>query len=125
MPASRKLKEIEKDRGERRKVRKRTKQAVDVAPATAGPSSTTPATTGDIEMTDAAPAVSSEASAVSEATQTSEPEDELSLRSKEAAELAQLVNEDLKKDIGCSTTGLYELVGTFNYHLTFSLRQID
>ena len=60
LSASRKLKEIEKERGERRKVRKRTKQA---APAVPRPSSSAiaPATTG-VEMADAssAPAVSTE-----------------------------------------------------------------
>ncbi|KAF9562882.1 ubiquitin carboxyl-terminal hydrolase 6 [Agrocybe pediades] len=98
LPASRKLKDIEKDRGERRKVRRRTKQAVDVAPAASA--AAVAAATGDVEMADAS----------TTAAPADEPEDELALRQKEAAELAQLVNDDLKKDIGCSTTGLYELV---------------
>ncbi|KAF4612078.1 hypothetical protein D9613_003868 [Agrocybe pediades] len=114
LPASRKLKDIEKDRGERRKVRRRTKQAVDVAPAAS--TAAVAAATGDVEMADAsttaAPAVPAEGEEGKgkEAAKADEPEDELALRQKEAAELAQLVNDDLKKDIGCSTTGLYELV---------------
>lgn len=44
-------------------------------------------------------------------TSTPEFEDELSYRKKEAAELAELIDDDVKKDIGCSATGLYELVG--------------
>lgn len=125
LPASRRLKEIEKERGERRKVRKRTKQA---APAAPGPSSSAvaPATT-DVEMADAstAPAVSTEGGAAVAATGDGkekavvlgEPEDEIELRKKEAAELAQLIDEDTKKDVGCSATGLYELVGEFFFSL--------
>jgi len=41
-----------------------------------------------------------------------EPEDEIELR-KEAAELSQLIDDDTKNDVGCSATGLYELVGEF------------
>jgi ubiquitin carboxyl-terminal hydrolase 14 len=42
-----------------------------------------------------------------------EPEDEIELRKKEAAELSQLIDDDTKSDVGCSATGLYELVGEF------------
>ncbi|KIM41807.1 hypothetical protein M413DRAFT_445024 [Hebeloma cylindrosporum] len=115
LPASRRLKEIEKERGERRKVRKRTKQA---APAVPGPSSSAVAgATADVEMADAsaAPAVSTEGGAAAATGNgkdkaLGEPEDEVELRKKEAAELAQLIDEDTKKDVGCSATGLYELV---------------
>lgn len=117
LPASRKLKEIEKERAERRKVRKRTKQT---APAS-GPSSSSaaPAAPGeDVEMADASvtavvgseapPAAAGEGKgAVSE----DDYSDETVFRKKEAAELSQLINEDVKKDIGSSATGLYELVG--------------
>jgi len=71
-------------------------------------------------MTDAssAPAVSTEGGVVAatgdgkdKAVALDEPEDEVELRKKEAAELIQLIDEDTKKDVGCSATGLYELVG--------------
>jgi len=37
-------------------------------------------------------------------------EDEIVLRRKEVDELSKLIDADVKKDIGCSATGLYELV---------------
>ncbi|PPQ95123.1 hypothetical protein CVT25_011666 [Psilocybe cyanescens] len=116
LPASRKMKDIEKDRRERRKVRKRTKQNV----AAAGPSSSAPApavaaSSGDVEMADvsattAEGAATSEEGKGKEAVHDGELEDESVYRKKEAEQLAQLINEDIKKDIGASTTGLYELV---------------
>jgi len=115
LPASRRLKELEKERGERRKVRKRTKQA---APATAaGPSTAIAPATTDVEMMDASTtqAVSTEGVAPAEGSKDkevglAEPEDEITLRKKETAELAQLIDEDVKRDVGCSATGLYDLV---------------
>ncbi|KAF8174908.1 ubiquitin carboxyl-terminal hydrolase 6 [Pholiota molesta] len=82
LPASRKLKEIEKERGERRKVRKRTKNAVSAGPST---------------------------SALAKAT-AEEFEDEVVVRKREAAELDELISPDVKRDIGASATGLYDLV---------------
>jgi len=114
LPASRRLKEIEKERGERRKVRKRTKQA---APAAAGPSSAIAPATTDVEMADASPAqavstegVASAGGSKDKEVGLGEPEDEITLRKKETAELAQLIDEEVKRDVGCSATGLYELV---------------
>ncbi|KAF8900164.1 hypothetical protein CPB84DRAFT_1779499 [Gymnopilus junonius] len=116
LPASRKLKEFEKERAERRKVRKRTKQPGGAA----GPSSAPAPSGGDVEMTDGsnapAPAVAAPTEAGAEtgeaAKVTSAPEfeDEPSYRKKESAELAELISEEVKKDVGCSATGLYELV---------------
>jgi len=67
-----------------------------------------------------APAVSTEGGAVAatgdgkdKAAVLGEPEDEVALRKKEAAELSQLIDDDTKNDVGCSATGLYELVGEF------------
>ncbi|KAF8654777.1 hypothetical protein AX16_003432 [Volvariella volvacea WC 439] len=117
LPVSRRLKEIEKERAERRKIRKRTK-----AP-TAGSSAPAPvaasealapsgsATSGDVDMQDA---TETNASAPA-ADQGGELEDELVYRQKELAELEGLVNEDLRKDIGCSVTGLYELVAIITH----------
>ncbi|KAL4065479.1 hypothetical protein V8B97DRAFT_2010451 [Scleroderma yunnanense] len=95
-PVSRRLKEIEKERFERRKVRKRTKVAQSSAPAS------TPAAP-DLAMTVDEPlAVSSEAPG--------ELEEESVYRSRELAELEGLVDPSLKEDFGCSLTGLYDLV---------------
>ncbi|KAH7913651.1 hypothetical protein BJ138DRAFT_1058705 [Hygrophoropsis aurantiaca] len=94
MPASRRLKEIEKERSQRRKVRKRTKAAQDTG-------SSTRAKDGDVEMGDApAPAADSV-----------DLEEESVYRARELAELEGLVDADAKADYGCSVTGLYDLVG--------------
>lgn len=104
LPVSRRLKELEKERGERRKVRKRTKAA---APAA---SSSTPATVpsgeagGDVTMGD-------ETTAESKPAAGGELEDESVYRAKEIAELEALLSDDVKKDIGSSGSGLYDLVG--------------
>jgi ubiquitin carboxyl-terminal hydrolase 14 len=118
LPASRRLKEIEKERAERRKVRKRMKIAAD-APAVAktGPSE-------DVEMGDASAGAS--ASAVPAPTPApiadgdkgkevaaGELEDESLCRAREIAELEKLVHPDLRDDVGCSVSGLYELVGEY------------
>jgi ubiquitin carboxyl-terminal hydrolase 14 len=75
----------------------------------------------DVEMSDATPvpAVSAEGVALvvggdyDKEVVPGEPEDEIKLRKKETAELAQLIDEDVKRDVGCSATGLYDLVGEF------------
>lgn len=115
LPVSRKLKAIEKERGERRKVRKRTKQAVTTAAPTT--SSSAAAATVDVEMADVAvattdgAAVSSGEDTSKEVAPGSEFEDEVVVRKREAEELAQLIAADVKADIGSSATGLYDLVG--------------
>lgn len=106
-----KLKAIEKDRGERRKVRKRTK----VAASSAGGSSTATAqTSDDVNMQDASTANAAADGAAEASASTlsaGELEDESVYRSREKQELAGLVSDDLKNDVGCSASGLYDLVG--------------
>jgi ubiquitin carboxyl-terminal hydrolase 14 len=116
-PLNRKLKEIEKERDERRKVRKRTKAkaiedaAVAAVTSNAATSSTSAAATstatavstkdGDVEMKDetvVTPAVL---------------EDEKVIRQRETKALEELVNPDLKSEVGASLHGLYELVGEY------------
>ena len=122
LPVSRKLKEVEKERTERRKVRKRTK----TAPSSSASTSTAVSdaavavtagtgATGDVEMADAAPA--------STEVKGGDLEAESVYREKEAKELAELVDPSVKSDVGCSATGLYDLVGTsFHFILpVFSL----
>ncbi|KAI0673157.1 cysteine proteinase [Trametes maxima] len=113
LPVSRKLKEVEKERAERRKVRKRTKAA---QPATDKE--------GDVQMTDAsAPEASSssnndaaptdppaEAEDKGKAVAGAELEEESVYREREGKELEALLHPDVKADIGASTTGQYELV---------------
>lgn len=113
LPVSRKLKEVEKERSERRKVRKRTKNVASTSSAPVG---------ADVEMADlstSAPIVASgvaaEATAEGETAKKEinggELEEESVYNTKELAELEALVSPDLKNDIGCSVTGLYDLVG--------------
>jgi hypothetical protein len=88
LPVSRKLSALERDRAERRKVRKRTKAAPAAAPAD-----------GDVEMEEDASKAAVEL------------EDEEVYRAREAAELEALVSPALRADTGCSISGLYDLVG--------------
>ncbi|KAG6866310.1 hypothetical protein C0991_005777 [Blastosporella zonata] len=110
LPASRKLKDIEKERHERRKVRKRTKNASLHA------STPAPVVTADVEMGDATAIATVDApttEAVIEKGKTlavGELEDESVYRAKEKEELDALINEEVKRDIGASISGLYDLV---------------
>ena len=134
LPVSRRLKEVEKERAERRKVRKRTKIVK---------ASSAPAVSADVEMVDAnagAEAGGSGAVVVETSTATSvdggaseeskgkekaaggELEEESVYRGKELEELENLMSPELKGDLGCSVTGLYDLVGSsclalFHHHL--------
>ena len=112
LPVSRKLKEFEKERAERRKVRKRTKKAepakdkegdVQMGDESAAASSST----AEPAVVDAAAASDEKGKAVAGA----ELEDESVYREKEGTELDALIHPDVKADVGCSTTGQYELVG--------------
>lgn len=116
LPASRKLKEVEKERAERRKIRKRTKNVTISKTAT---SSTTDATAtasgpdGDVAMTDAG--TSSAEQDKGKTTVDGELEDESVYRGKEEKALDELADSELKKDVGASQTGLYDLVGEHAY----------
>jgi ubiquitin carboxyl-terminal hydrolase 14 len=124
LSASRKVKEVEKERAERRKVRKRTKVA-------GGASSSTAAArgSGDVEMSDSTTTTATAIASNNEDTTTKEKgkepilggdlEDENIYRAKEAAEFEALVDSSLKNDLGSSTTGLYELVGLYPFCLLF------
>ncbi|KAH9911483.1 cysteine proteinase [Epithele typhae] len=114
LPVSRRLKEIEKERGERGKVRKRTKAA-----------QPTKDKEGDVQMADAdAPAASSSAEPATTTTADgttaetdkgkavagAELDEESVYREKEGKELEALIYPDVKADVGASMTGQYELV---------------
>ncbi|KAJ3755757.1 hypothetical protein EV360DRAFT_49165 [Lentinula raphanica] len=109
LPASRRLQEIEKERAERRKVRKRTKNVQ--AAATAGSSSTVvpqdsnAAPGEDVTMANADPRTVAGGAL----------EDEEIYRAREKKELEALVHPDLRADVGASTTGLYELVAIITH----------
>ncbi|CDO68739.1 hypothetical protein BN946_scf184989.g5 [Trametes cinnabarina] len=112
LAVSRRLKEIEKERSERRKVRKRTKAAKPVQDKE-----------GDVQMADAAaPEAGSSTGTTDAAAAPADGEDkgkavmqvdleeESVYREREGRELEALVHPDIKNDVGASTTGQYELV---------------
>lgn len=120
LPVSRRLKEIEKERAERRKVRKRTK----IAPSNSAIASTTTATTAtvDVEMGDVSGVMPADAPVSArgvgekgKAVAGGELEDESVYRVQELSELEALVAEDVRQDVGCSVSGLYDLVGQFSF----------
>ncbi|EIN05233.1 cysteine proteinase [Punctularia strigosozonata HHB-11173 SS5] len=111
-PVARRLKELERDRAERRKVRKRTKIAKDSPPADKGKGKSNET---DVEMAEAAPEAAPEAEASAsddkgKAVEGGALEDESVYRAKEQKELEELVSPQLKEDVGCSVTGLYDLI---------------
>jgi ubiquitin carboxyl-terminal hydrolase 14 len=116
LPVSRKLKEVEKERAERRKVRKRTKAVATStvtkntpAPPAAEAAAATASTDGDVTMTDVSAAA--EGQDKGKGVVAGELEDESVYREREVKELAELVDAGVRKDIGASQTGLYDLVG--------------
>jgi len=106
VPVNAKMKEIERDRRERRKIRRKTKKRVESAEA--GPGSgavadeSVPASGEDVAMADTAPAAAGSAA---------ELEDESVYVDRENKEIAALVDEDIKRDQGASISGLYDLYG--------------
>jgi ubiquitin carboxyl-terminal hydrolase 14 len=124
IPLSRRLKEIEKERAERRKVRKRTKV---VAASTSTSSTAATAGSADVEMGDASGSATATATAITAEAPTAEGagpeegkgkekaggelEDESVYRENELKELEALISPEVKADVGCSVTGLYDLVG--------------
>jgi len=116
LPASRKLQEIEKERAERRKVRKRTKAVVTSTtknapvPAVAETAATAE---GDVAMADVS--VSAEGGDNAKVIAAGELEDENVYREREARELGELVDDGIRQDIGASQTGLYDLVGSYRF----------
>jgi len=116
LPASRKLQEIEKERAERRKVRKRTKAVVTSTtknapvPAVAETAATAE---GDVAMADVS--VSAEGGDNAKVIAAGELEDENVYREREARELGELVDDGIRQDIGASQTGLYDLVGLYRF----------
>lgn len=109
-PVNSKLKAIEKERAERRKVRKRTKVA---QPSAGGSSVPAAQTSEDVNMQDASGASNATSEGATE-TNTGELEDESVYRSREKQEVEELISDELKTDVGCSASGLYDLVGKHN-----------
>ncbi|KAJ3898798.1 hypothetical protein F5879DRAFT_811971 [Lentinula edodes] len=105
LPASRRLQEIEKERAERRKVRKRTKIALAPSGPSTGTQNSTAVSGEDIPMAGTESATLAGGAL----------EDEEVYRAREKKELESLIHPDLKADVGSSTTGLYELVAIITH----------
>ncbi|KDQ16979.1 hypothetical protein BOTBODRAFT_106145 [Botryobasidium botryosum FD-172 SS1] len=129
-PLNSKLKEIEKERDERKKVRRKTKTSIVAAAAAAAgaPSSAG----GDITMQDAPSSSSSapgpgagEGSEIGEIPRTNAAgelelvpgvlEDENVIRAREEKTLSALVDPEIAEDTGASLHGLYELCGVVTH----------
>jgi ubiquitin carboxyl-terminal hydrolase 14 len=109
-PVSSRLKAIEKERAERRKVRKRTKVAQE---ASSSSSSRPEQGTSNAEVIpDVEMAPADEVPG--------DLEEESVYRTREARELEGLVSPDLTSDYGCSVTGLYDLVGKSSFSCRLS-----
>jgi len=95
-PVNGRLREIEKERAERRKVRRRTKMIQKDKE-------------GDVVMGDAPAAPTPAATDGPKVLQAGDLPDEKETREKEFKELDALVDPSLKEDIGSNVTGMYEL----------------
>jgi len=116
--ANGKVKEIERERAERRKVRKKTKALGGETSASAAASTQASASTvaaGDVPPEDVAMAdatVTTDQGKGKEKAKEAVPgelEDEGVLREREAKEFEASIDPELKADIGASVTGLFEL----------------
>ncbi|PVG00083.1 cysteine proteinase [Serendipita vermifera] len=114
LPVNTRLKEIEKERHERQKIRKRTHKS-NLSSNSAGDRATTapPAASPTITVGGGSSLVG-EAMDVEENQASNEPkerlQDERTTRAREADELLELVHPDLRTDAGTNVTGIYELV---------------
>jgi ubiquitin carboxyl-terminal hydrolase 14 len=112
LPAKQKIISIEKERDERMKIRRKVKSRKDDAVAQGGSSDA-------MAVDSSAEASTATASNDAAAATTATPQvgvalsdaEELELREKEKKEADEAIDGDLKNDIGCNPSALYELVG--------------
>ncbi|KAI0791020.1 cysteine proteinase [Abortiporus biennis] len=110
-PLSRKFLEIEKARDERIKIRKRTKIAASSSADEKGKGKQE----ADVEMADESAGGSGSSKTEGQKVEGAELEDEKVYREKELKVLEDLIHPDLKDDVGCSVSGLYELVAIITH----------
>ena len=115
LPVNTRIKEIEKERDERRKVRKRTKKTQTNVPfdrlgGPAPPASPEIVVGGNSSVEADVVADEMEVDNIV-AISTDDEVDEGAIRKREEEELMGLVHPDLRADVGANFTGLYELVG--------------
>ncbi|SCV73153.1 BQ2448_7078 [Microbotryum intermedium] len=106
-----KLKEVDKDRRERAKVRRRAKRVEEAIKAPTPSTTAAPANPSD----DPPEAMAVDEAASSSTTKAGELVDEKSKRLEEAQLLNLLVDPALKADTGANVSGLYELVGVVSH----------
>lgn len=118
--ANGKVKEIERERAERRKVRMKTKMVPgdssepSSASVSTGPSGSAATTVGNMASEDVAMADASDESKGKGKAQepvAGELEDEAVLRERESKAFEASIDPELKADTGASVTGLFELCG--------------
>jgi ubiquitin carboxyl-terminal hydrolase 14 len=118
--ANGKVKAVEGERAERRKVRRRTKAVGGAASAstsgsggTNAPSSASASAAEDVPMADAREDGKGKGRAEKAAPAAGELEDEGVLRARERQEFEACVDAELRADTGASVTGLFELCGAW------------
>ncbi|TRM63237.1 cysteine proteinase [Schizophyllum amplum] len=113
-PVNRKLGDVERARRDRAKIHARRKGLATAAVKSGG------GPAGGMGGTSGGAAISAEATTVAggedpNAMQVDEDENEPAIRAKEAEELRALIPQDVKADVGASTTGLYDLVAIITH----------
>jgi ubiquitin carboxyl-terminal hydrolase 14 len=112
LPVNTRIKEIEKERDERRKVRKRTKKTQTTNMPVDRLGGPAPSASPEIIVGGSSSLVADEMEVNNIVTiVTGDEVDEGAIRKREEEELMGLVHPDLRADVGANFTGLYELVG--------------
>jgi ubiquitin carboxyl-terminal hydrolase 14 len=112
LPVNTRIKEIEKERDERRKVRKRTKKTQTMSMPFDRLGGPAPAASPELVVGGSGTVVADEMEVDNVVNIATDDEvDEGTIREREEEELMGLVHPDLKADVGANFTGLYELVG--------------
>jgi len=118
LPAKNKIISIDKERDERMKIRRKVKARKDesskasaMAASTGGSGQVDAPRPADEMAVDTATENMTSSSAQPQPGGALTDEEELALREKEKAEAEAAIDETLRSDIGCNSSGLYELVG--------------
>lgn len=113
IPTRNKIHEISKERDERAKIRRKAKKRKDEGlPAQEQASNDAPPKAADSMAVDSsADSVASASTAVPQLGAALSDEEELAQREKEAREAEAAIDQSLRQDVGCNSSGLYELVG--------------
>ncbi|KAG8838308.1 deubiquitinating enzyme [Serendipita sp. 400] len=117
LPVNARLKEIENDRHERRKVRKRTRK-INTSSSVVVPSAPAPPVSPTVTVggNEAPEGVERMSETIHDTVMSSDADaDERDIRARETSELEALIDPELRADIGSNVTGIYELVGMITH----------